>query len=119
MTATALIVTHDYYSGESLANAVRAEFGTALAVETVYRTYHMPLLRKGDIVISDGTCKDREDGGYSYPVHFDVSQLARKSGAAFIPFGRQPAKGLLARLLRRTSTTTDQDVIEEMRSQLG
>lgn len=104
MVTNIFVVTSSYYTGETIKEMLQKNLGEAVAVRTIYRTYHVPDIHSGDVIVSDGTCKDHAEGK-SYPVYFDLTKTALESDASHVSFapqrGNQPrTKGLVA-LLRQ------------------
>lgn len=78
-----VLVSSDYYSVSDFSEKLIRQFGDTIDIMPVHRTYNFPELAKGDVVIGDGTCKDRGDGT-SYWVYFNARRPARQARVTYI-----------------------------------
>lgn len=77
----AWVVTRDYYFGEEIRRQIESVLNGA-EVTTIYRDYNFRAMVGGehpDLIIADGTCKTRDDHGYSVGIYYAFpKQFARQ-----------------------------------------
>lgn len=72
-----LVVTRSFYRVERLKRKLPQH-----EIEGCFRDYHLDsaLSKIPDLVLSDGTCKTRIDGGESFGIYFDIRSKAKAHG---------------------------------------
>lgn len=85
MAQTIFIVTSRGSDARELERKLNIVFADDnVDVYCVYRTYQFPEIVAGDIVISDGTSKTRQDDTSLYPCIFDCKQITESAGGVHL-----------------------------------
>ena len=84
MAQTIFIVTSRGSDARELESKLNTVFSDKVDVHPVYRTYQFPEIVAGDIVISDGTSKTRQDDTSLYPCIFDCKQITESAGGVHL-----------------------------------
>ena len=84
MAQTIFIVTSRDSDARELERKLNKVFGNEIDASCVSRTYRFPEIVAGDIVISDGTSKTRQDDTSLYPCIFDCKQITESAGGVHL-----------------------------------
>lgn len=76
-----LIVSSSFYNANDLANELREALDKSVEVETCFRDYHFnDAVHTADLIVSDGTCKSRDEQGVISPIVHDVRASCKEHG---------------------------------------
>lgn len=100
------VISAHYYPTMDLAEKLEKALSDRVPVVPIFRTYHLPELERGDVIITDGTCKDANEYGQSHGVYVSYRFAALKARATYLfsptlfePFGSLLVFRLKLRLL--------------------
>lgn len=78
------VISAHYYPAMDLVEKLEKALSDRVPVVPIFRTYHLPDLKRGDIIITDGTCKDANEYGQSQGVYVSYRFAALKARATYL-----------------------------------
>ncbi len=83
-TNRVFVVSANYHGTLAFVEKVKRIVPEGTIVAPIFRTYHLPELQKGDVVISDGTCKEQDEYGSSRGTYVNLGGTTRAAKAKHI-----------------------------------